>query len=675
VSINVADLNSRLWNAADQLRANSNLRSSEYGPPVLGLIFLRYAEHRFQDAHAELSANAHAAGSRRKIGKADYQARGVLYLPEQARFETLLALPEGTNLGKALNEAMKLVEEANPEIKDVLPKTYLRLENDTLAALLKTFSGIPMDVEGDVFGRIYEYFLGKFAMSEGQRGGEFFTPTSLVRLMVEVVEPFHGRILDPACGSGGMFVQSARFVKNHQKNPQAEISLYGQERVAETVRLCRMNLAVHGLAGEITQANTYYENAHDCVGRFDFVLANPPFNVNGVDKDKIKDDPRYPFGIPRVDNANYLWIQEFYSALNDGGRAGFVMANSAADARGSEMNIRRALVESGAVDIMIAIGSNFFLNVTLPCTLWFLDKKSGTDREDYPTHPSNERAVSEILESGPAWERSGLIVSPARVDSLRFRNDFYTKIAERFLDRRSGMGFGFLAYQLRIADLAPALTRAEARQLFGIAPDDKLLNTRDGTYAPVEVGEDCYYVRVPEVQIISTRSGCEKTNIDPLRDLIRYSLRDGRIHIRSPAGLASGADCKPSYDTKVIVAHALANALVASVIGRCSPGAHFFQQMRSQGMALAHWHGDLTESDLPSEFVRYGMANPGVSCSTPQSALYAVVGKVCSIPHTIEASDTHQGDIHIEPHHGVNVTCSSLLWLANWLSAKPLVYA
>src|SRR5690606_33035196 len=240
-----------------------------------------------------------------------------------------------------------------------------------------------MDVGGDVFGRIYEYFLGKFAMAEGQRGGEFFTPTSLVRLMVEVIEPYHGRILDPACGSGGMFVQSARFVEEHQRNPQQEISIHGQEKVAETVRLCRMNLAVHGLSGDIRQANTYYENVHDCVGRFDFVLANPPFNVNGVDKEKLKDDPRYPFGLPRVDNANYLWIQEFYSALNERGRACLVMATPASDARGSEQEIRRKPIESGAVDVMIAIASNFFLNVTLPCTLWFLDKgKKGTPRED-----------------------------------------------------------------------------------------------------------------------------------------------------------------------------------------------------------------------------------------------------------------------------------------------------
>ena len=240
-----------------------------------------------------------------------------------------------------------------------------------------------MDIEGDIFGKIYEYFLGKFAMSEGQKGGEFFTPTSIVKLIVEIIEPFQGRIFDPACGSGGMFVQSARFVQNHQQNPGTDISIYGQEKTAETVRLCRMNLAVHGLSGDIRQANSYYENVHNCRGRFDFVMANPPFNVDGVDKDKIKDDPRYPFGMPRVDNANYLWIQEFYSALNEHGRAGFVMANSASDARASELDIRRKLIEAHVVDIMISIGSNFFYTVTLPCTLWFFDKgKRDTERRD-----------------------------------------------------------------------------------------------------------------------------------------------------------------------------------------------------------------------------------------------------------------------------------------------------
>jgi len=382
VPANHTEIEKKLWASADELRANSHLKSSEYSVPVLGLIFLRFADQRFAHVEQELNATVHV-GSRRTIGKADYQARGVMYLPPQARFSYLLRLPEGENIGKAINDAMKAVETENEELRGVLPTNYTQLNNDTLVALLKTFSEIPMDIEGDIFGKIYEYFLGKFAMSEGQKGGEFFTPTSIVKLIVEIIEPFQGRIFDPACGSGGMFVQSARFVQNHQQNPGTDISIYGQEKTAETVRLCRMNLAVHGLSGDIRQANSYYENVHNCRGRFDFVMANPPFNVDGVDKDKIKDDPRYPFGMPRVDNANYLWIQEFYSALNEHGRAGFVMANSASDARASELDIRRKLIEAQVVDVMISIGSNFFYTVTLPCTLWFFDNgKRDTSRRD-----------------------------------------------------------------------------------------------------------------------------------------------------------------------------------------------------------------------------------------------------------------------------------------------------
>ena len=377
MSANNTEIEKRLWDAADELRANSRLKPSEYSVPVLGLIFLRYADHKFAHAEREIQAErAVRAGERRQrpITKDDYHARGVLFLPDEARFQRLVELPEGENIGRAINNAMKAIEAENPDLKDVLPKTYNRLANATLVSLLKTFNPIQMDIEGDVFGKIYEYFLGNFARAEGQRGGEFFTPTSIVQLIVEIIEPYHGRILDPACGSGGMFVQSARFVQRHQQNPSDEISLYGQERVAETVRLCKMNLAVHGLAGDIRQGNTYYEDIHRSRGRFDFVMANPPFNVNRVDKDRLKDDPRFPFVLPRVDNANYLWIQIFYSALDETGRAGFVMANSAADARGSELEIRKKLIQTGAVDVMVAVSSNFFYTVTLPCTLWFLDK-------------------------------------------------------------------------------------------------------------------------------------------------------------------------------------------------------------------------------------------------------------------------------------------------------------
>ena len=374
------ELQTRLWEAADQLRANSGLRSSEYSTPVLGLIFLRYAELRFAEAQEQLEGKG---SSRRKIGPADYQARGVLYLPDDARFGRLLALPEGANLGGAVNEAMAAIEDANPDLDGVLPRGYQALPNDVLVELLRLLGRLPESIEGDGFGLIYEYFLGEFAFSEGHKGGEFFTPTAIVKLIVEIIEPYHGKIYDPACGSGGMFVQSAHFVERHRKDPGSELSIYGQEKTRETVRLAKMNLAVHGLSGDIREANTYYEDLHDAVGAFDFVMSNPPFNVNKVDKAKIEDDPRYPFGLPKPDNANYLWIQTFYSALNDNGRAGFVMANSASDARGSEMEIRRQLIEDRCVDVIVSVGTNFFYTVALPVTLWFLDRgKRGSERED-----------------------------------------------------------------------------------------------------------------------------------------------------------------------------------------------------------------------------------------------------------------------------------------------------
>tara|TARA_R110002111_G_scaffold18931_1_gene46160 strand:- start:10663 stop:12246 length:1584 start_codon:yes stop_codon:yes gene_type:complete len=377
---NHSDTERRLWEAADQFRANSDLKSSEFATPVLGLIFLRYADYRFELAELELKGKG---SGRRAIGKEDYQAQGVMFLPSNARFSFLLNLPEGENIGKAINEAMKSVEAENEDLKGVLPKTYNKIDNAILISLLKSFSKIAIDGEGDTFGKIYEYFLGNFARAEGQRGGEFFTPTTLVKLIVEIIEPYHGRIFDPACGSGGMFAQSAEFIKAHQNNPSVEISCYGQEKTGETRQLCMMNLAVHSLSGDIRSGNSYYEDLHECVGKFEFLMANPPFNVNNVDKEKIKDDPRFPFGMPRNDNANYLWIQQFYSALNEKGRAGFVMANSAADARQSEMEIRKKLLQTYAVDVMVAIGPNFFYTVTLPCTLWFFDKgKTKTNRKD-----------------------------------------------------------------------------------------------------------------------------------------------------------------------------------------------------------------------------------------------------------------------------------------------------
>ena len=391
-----SSLEKRLWDAADQFRANSGLKAQEYSGPILGLIFLRFAEVRFAAQRARLEA---AGASSRRGSRVDepaaYHAEGVLYLAPEARFEHLLTLPEFEVIGASVNAAMRLIEQHNPTLAGVLPKTYNLFTSTLLKELLKKVSEIPATLDFDAFGRIYEYFLGAFAKTEGQGGGEFYTPSSIVKLLTEIIEPFHGRILDPACGSGGMFVQSARFVAEHQKNPAAELAICGVEKTDETGRLCRLNLAVHGLEGDIRHGgnvNSYYDDPHAATGAFDFVLANPPFNVNAVDKERLKDmvghdargNPRrFPFGLPRTDNANYLWIQLFWSALNATGRAGFVMANSASDARSSEQDIRRQLIQARAVDVMVAVGPNMFYTVTLPCTLWFLDKgKAGTARAD-----------------------------------------------------------------------------------------------------------------------------------------------------------------------------------------------------------------------------------------------------------------------------------------------------
>lgn len=387
-----ATLEKRLWSAADELRANSGLTAAQYSQPVLGLIFLRFADAKFAARRAGLEKGATARRGSRVDDPGSYHAAGVLFLPPEARFAALLEYPEGgrggKSLGQAVDVAMRGIERENPQLSGVLPKTYQVFNARMLKELLKTFSMIPVDLEGDSFGKIYEYFLAEFAMTEGQGGGEFYTPTSIVRLLVEILEPFAGRVLDQACGSGGMFVQSARFVAEHKK--ANTLSIHGVEKVDETGRLCRLNLAVHGLEGDIRHGgdiNSYYDDPHNMVGRFDFVLANPPFNVNNVDKERLRDavgaGRRFPFGVPKTDNGNYLWIQLFFSALSANGRAGFVMANSASDARNSEMELRKQIVEAHAVDVMVSVGPNMFYTVTLPCTLWFLDRgKANSKRAD-----------------------------------------------------------------------------------------------------------------------------------------------------------------------------------------------------------------------------------------------------------------------------------------------------
>lgn len=381
----------RLWNAADTLRANSNYASNEYFLPVMGLIFLRHSYSRYLAVKEEIEASLPKRGGKtRPLTKEDFSQKSAIFLQPKAQFDYLVSLPDGADRARAIIETMDSIEADYENLRGVLPKNeYQELDNDVLGQLLRTLNPDELkQVSGDVFGRIYEYFLTQFADQKAHDGGEFFTPVSLVSLIANVIEPECGTVLDPACGSGGMFVQSARFVEHRRQNPAEKLTFYGLEKNATTIRLAKMNLAVHGLEGDIQKAITYYEDPHELLGKADFVMANPPFNVDEIDADKIKNDPRLSFGLPgvnkkdKVSNGNYIWISYFYSYLNEKGRAGFVMSSQASSAGRDEAKVRQKLIETGDVDIMIAIRSNFFYTRTVPCELWFLNRAKPEEYRD-----------------------------------------------------------------------------------------------------------------------------------------------------------------------------------------------------------------------------------------------------------------------------------------------------
>lgn len=418
-------LQDNLWDSANNLRANSDLKSNEYATPVLGIIFLKFADNKYTHFEEEIEKEykeSFNSRKKREIHEIAIEKCGF-YLPQEARYDYLLKTPEGgrellTDQGKRekftidklVKKAMNLIESyLDEDFKDILPKDeYFRLADkpekmQIIPSLLKAFNDIPKDASGDIFGKIYEYFLGNFAMAEGQKGGEFFTPTSVVRLIVEIIEPYYKpglhsgnriQIYDPACGSGGMFVQSAKFIENNHRGKPEDIFVYGQEKTGDTVKLAKMNILVNGIQGKIVQANSYADDPFTGYGKFDYVMANPPFNVKSVKEETIKHDKRFTqFGYPRntgkskgettVPDANYLWVSLFTTSLNTNGRAGFVMANSASDARNSEYEIRKKIIEQGIVDAMLTMPSNMFFTVTLPATLWFIDKgKANTSRKD-----------------------------------------------------------------------------------------------------------------------------------------------------------------------------------------------------------------------------------------------------------------------------------------------------
>ena len=384
--INIRKLEADLWESADLLRAGSKLTSSQYCMPVLALLFLRYAYSRFKMVEAELLKNRPSRGGRiMPVEPSDFAAKSALYLPREAQFDYLVNLSDDQPLGEAVNHAMTLVEEQSEQLTGILPKSYTMFSDELLRELLRIFNNKTLDeIGGDVIGRIYEYFLSKFAKAVASDDGVFFTPKSLVKMLVNVLEPKQGVMLDPACGSGGMFVQTGDFVNAGGMNANTQMTFYGQEKVEYNAQLCLMNMAVHGLNGRIVsgdEANSFYHDAHNLAGKCDYVMANPPFNVDKVKAESASAAGRLPFGLPGVNaktkeigNANYLWISYFYAYLNDHGRAGFVMASSATDSANKDRDIREKLVLTGDVDVMVSVGNNFFYTLSLPCSLWFFDK-------------------------------------------------------------------------------------------------------------------------------------------------------------------------------------------------------------------------------------------------------------------------------------------------------------
>ena len=384
--INIRKLEADLWKSADLLRAESKLTSSQYCMPVLALLFLRYAYSRFKMVEAELMKNRPSRGGRvMPIEPNDFAAKSALYLPREAQFDYLVNLSDDQPLGEAVNRAMGLVEEQSEQLKGILPKSYTMFSDELLRELLRIFNNKTLnEIGGDVIGRIYEYFLSKFAKAVASDDGVFFTPKSLVKMLVNVLEPKQGVLLDPACGSGGMFVQTGDFVNENGINANTQMTFYGQEKVEYNAQLCLMNMAVHGLNGRIIsgdEANSFYHDAYNLAGKCDYIMANPPFNVDKVKSESASAAGRLPFGLPGVNaktkeigNANYLWISYFYACLNEHGRAGFVMASSATDSANKDRDIREKLVLTGDVDVMVSVGNNFFYTLSLPCSLWFFDK-------------------------------------------------------------------------------------------------------------------------------------------------------------------------------------------------------------------------------------------------------------------------------------------------------------
>lgn len=456
--INIRKLESELWESADLLRQGSKLTSSQYCMPVLALLFLRYAYSRYKLVEAEILKNRPSRGGRvLPVEPSDFSAKSALFLPRESQYDFLVNLPDNVasvgmknkagqpinSLGEAVNNAMLLVEEQSEQLVGVLPKTYTMFADDLLRELLRIFNNKTIDeVGGDIIGRIYEYFLSKFAKAVASDDGVFFTPKSLVKMLVNVLEPEQGIMLDPACGSGGMFVQTGDFVNAAGMNANTKMTFYGQEKVEYNAQLCLMNMAVHGLSGTIVsgdEANTFYSDAFQLAGQCDYVIANPPFNVDKVKAESAANAGRLPFGLPGVNpktkevgNANYLWISYFYAYLNEYGRAGFVMASSATDSANKDRDIREQLVKTGHVDVMVSVGNNFFYTLSLPCSLWFFDKRKSEANQNKVLFIDARKYYTVVDRTQNEWTEWQLRNLQAIVFLYRGETDKYASLLEKY---------------------------------------------------------------------------------------------------------------------------------------------------------------------------------------------------------------------------------------------------
>ena len=539
--INIRKLEADLWESADLLRAGSKLTSSQYCMPVLALLFLRYAYSRFKMVEAELLKNRPSRGGRvMPVEASDFAAKSALYLPREAQFDYLVNLSDDQPLGEAVNHAMTLVEEQSEQLTGILPKSYTMFSDELLRELLRIFNNKTLDeIGGDVIGRIYEYFLSKFAKAVASDDGVFFTPKSLVKMLVNVLEPQQGVMLDPACGSGGMFVQTGDFVNAGGMNANTQMTFYGQEKVEYNAQLCLMNMAVHGLNGRIVsgdEANSFYHDAHNLAGKCDYVMANPPFNVDKVKAESASAAGRLPFGLPGVNaktkeigNANYLWISYFYAYLNDHGRAGFVMASSATDSANKDRDIREKLVLTGDVDVMVSVGNNFFYTLSLPCSLWFFDKAKRLENKNrvlFIDARNYYTVVDRTLNEWTEWQLKNL---QAIVHLYRGETEKYRQLVAEYNDALDGRTLQqceeeLVAIKQAAKDAVANAVRKEKKQVEReqderIAEAEAMLETaRQREWLTSKFGLDGEYQDVLGLCKIATLSEIEEKN---------YSLTPG----------------------------------------------------------------------------------------------------------------------------------------------------